>query len=100
MIAKHGGLLPLNRSEERRSFWLDEFAPEPADVVQGDDAPEMAEGGAGGAIFREVVEQLIEGLLAQRAAYSDGGSGNRSISSWTTAMRPSTRRRISPALWS
>ena len=71
MIAKHGGLLPLNRSEERRSFWLEPVPAEPGDVVQGEDAPEMAEGGAGGAIFREVVEQLIEGLLAQQMLHGE-----------------------------
>jgi hypothetical protein len=86
---------------ERGALWPKPVPAEPGDVVEREAAPERAQGGvAGGAIFREVVEQLVEGLLAQCAAYSDGGSGNRSISSWTTAMRPSTRRRISPALWS
>ena len=71
MIAKHGGLLPLNRSEERGPLWLEPIALKANDVVQGDDAPEMAEGGAGGAIFVDVVEQFVEGLLAQQMLHGE-----------------------------
>ena len=44
----------------------DQVVPaEPADVVEREAAPECAHGWvAGGAIFAQVVQQLIEGLLA------------------------------------
>jgi hypothetical protein len=38
--------------------------------VEREAAPECAQGGvACGAVFRNIVEQLVEGLLAQRAGY-------------------------------
>jgi hypothetical protein len=38
---------------------------EPGDVMPREAAPVGAEGWAGGAIFAQVVEQLVEGLLTQ-----------------------------------
>ena len=42
---------------------------EPGDVVEREDAPEMAEGGAGGAIFGDRGQHLGERMLALRAGY-------------------------------
>ena len=69
--AGHAALLWLRRmaASSRGPLWLEPVPAEPGDVVQRDDAPEMAEGGAGGAIFREDVEQLGQRLLAERAGY-------------------------------
>ena len=49
---------------ERGTLWLQVVALEPCDVVEGAAAPERAEGGAGGAIFREVVEEFGQRLGA------------------------------------
>ena len=76
------------------------IALELADVVQGQFAPERAGVAAGGAIFAQVVEQFGEGLLAQRAAYSAGGSGNRAISPWTVDRQRQDAASQLPALMS
>jgi hypothetical protein len=61
LLLTHGRL-------ERGALWLEVVAPEPCDVVEREAAPVGAEGRAGGPILADAGEQLIEGLLTQRAA--------------------------------